>query len=299
MAESPRRRGVPVFGLFLIAAGVLLLLQTLGVVPWAIWQGLWRLWPVLLIMGGVAILFGGRARWLAAAVIVLLLGGAIALAAYGSNGFRDDTEGVQGFSELLLDAKFLDATLDFGAGDIRLDALPADSVRLMEATLRGSGEKAKPSVSRTADRAFLRLERKSPRWFFFGGVKEEWDVSLSRTVAINLTINAGASNIAANLSELNVTALRLSAGASNVSLVLPGQAERAFARLDVGAAHVQVRVPEGVAARIRSETGVSSVDVNTARFPKVGGYYQSPDYDTAAKRVDVEIRGGVADITVR
>ncbi|MBI4202315.1 MAG: hypothetical protein HY532_04270 [Chloroflexi bacterium] len=58
-------------------------------------------------------------------------------------------------------------------------------------------------------------------------------------------------------------------------------------------------MPEGVAARIRTDTGLSSVDVDTERFPKVGDYYQSPNYGSAARRMEVEIKGGVSDITVR
>ena len=50
----------PVAALFgplvLIAAGVVLLLNTLGVLPWSIWSQIGRFWPVLVILGGLSIL---------------------------------------------------------------------------------------------------------------------------------------------------------------------------------------------------------------------------------------------------
>ena len=60
-----------------------------------------------------------------------------------------------------------------------------------------------------------------------------------------------------------------------------------------------VTVPAGVAARIDTDTGLASVNIDKSRFPKANGYNQSPDYDTAKYRVDLDIDGGVANIEVR
>jgi hypothetical protein len=59
-----------------------------------------------------------------------------------------------------------------------------------------------------------------------------------------------------------------------------------------------VIVPQGVAARIRIDTGVSDVKVDS-RFPRVGNVYQSPDYESAANAVDMDIDAGAAQIAVR
>jgi uncharacterized integral membrane protein len=44
--------------IILIVLGVLLLLNTTGVVPWEAWESLWRFWPALLILWGISIIFG-------------------------------------------------------------------------------------------------------------------------------------------------------------------------------------------------------------------------------------------------
>lgn len=43
--------------LILVGAGVLLLLNTLGVIPWASWSEIGRYWPVLVIAVGLSILW--------------------------------------------------------------------------------------------------------------------------------------------------------------------------------------------------------------------------------------------------
>lgn len=49
------------FGLILIAGGVLLLLNTLNLLPWKVWDNVWRFWPLLLVLWGLQIIFGENA----------------------------------------------------------------------------------------------------------------------------------------------------------------------------------------------------------------------------------------------
>jgi len=51
--QKKRYRGSLVFPILLIAVGVVLLLNTLGLLPGNFWDGVWRLWPVLLIAIGL------------------------------------------------------------------------------------------------------------------------------------------------------------------------------------------------------------------------------------------------------
>jgi hypothetical protein len=48
--------------LVVIAAGVLLLLNTLGVVPWDIWNDVGRWWPALIILLGLGVLIQNVGR---------------------------------------------------------------------------------------------------------------------------------------------------------------------------------------------------------------------------------------------
>jgi len=50
--------GDPGFGVAILFAGIILLLNTLGVIPWEIWNYIWVFWPALLILAGVRILLG-------------------------------------------------------------------------------------------------------------------------------------------------------------------------------------------------------------------------------------------------
>jgi len=97
---------------------------------------------------------------------------------------------------------------------------------------------------------------------------------------------------------MNITGLDLDTGASETKLTLPSRG-RFKADLDLGAASLEVIVPDGLSARIRASIGAAELKVDEARFPRNGGYYQSPDFATAANTVDMTIDAGAASIRVR
>ena len=93
--------------------------------------------------------------------------------------------------------------------------------------------------------------------------------------------------------------IALKTGASNTNVTMPA---RGASILDVeaGAASINVRVPETLPARIRAEQGVSSINVDTNRFPRsASGFFQSPNFDTSADRVEVNIKAGLGSISVK
>lgn len=53
---SPRRWGEFVLPTLVLGAGIVLLLNTLNVVSWAVWEDIARFWPVVLIAIGLSAL---------------------------------------------------------------------------------------------------------------------------------------------------------------------------------------------------------------------------------------------------
>jgi hypothetical protein len=57
-------------GFFLIMLGIIFLLNNLGLLPWDVWNFLWKMWPLFLILSGLEILFDACFAWL---IIILLM----------------------------------------------------------------------------------------------------------------------------------------------------------------------------------------------------------------------------------
>ncbi|HUD20568.1 MAG TPA: DUF5668 domain-containing protein [Candidatus Saccharimonadales bacterium] len=61
-----------VWAFILIALGMIFLFNNFGLLPWGVWDTLWRLWPVLLIIWGLQTIFG-RSWWGQLIVAILTL----------------------------------------------------------------------------------------------------------------------------------------------------------------------------------------------------------------------------------
>jgi hypothetical protein len=127
----------------------------------------------------------------------------------------------------------------------------------------------------------------------------DWSFGINNTVALSLSLNTGAADAELDLRDLHVNEVRLQTGASSTVMMLPANAGQTNVSVEAGAASVRLVIPDGVAARIRNRSGLSSLSVDRNRFQRKGDVYQSEDYDAATNRVDVNIQTGVGSVEVR
>ncbi len=127
----------------------------------------------------------------------------------------------------------------------------------------------------------------------------DWDIQFNDAVPLYLKIEAGAGRAHLDLTDLRVAALKLSTGASSTRLTLPAQAGFTRAKIEAGAAGVEITVPGGVAACVRTEGGLAAIEIDASRFPRFGDEYRSPAYESAANKVEIEIEAGVGAVKVQ
>jgi len=79
--------GDAIGGLILLAVGVILLLNTFGLIAWDFWAAISHLWPVILIIIGVRVIFGWTwpGRILAFIVALIIILGVVAYGLIQSN----------------------------------------------------------------------------------------------------------------------------------------------------------------------------------------------------------------------
>lgn len=273
---GPRSMGAPLGGLLgpviLIGLGVVFLLQ---------FSGLWdisfsQLWPIALVVIGVLLLLG-------AVVPGSRPRAGVARTASGTDHLALDLEGVT-------DAE---VRLRFGAGELRLGAGSPD--KLVEGDFEGGVAANRPMPGRVE----LQPDTDSGRWPW-GGEKLDWRIGLSPSPVLDLRFEGGASRSALDLRELRVRRLDVKTGASQTTVWLPAGGGVTSVSADAGAAQLIFHVPQGVAASIRSQMVVGATDVDQSRFPPSGsGRFESPGYASAANRVEIDVRGGMGNVTIR
>jgi molybdopterin-binding protein len=134
---------------------------------------------------------------------------------------------------------------------------------------------------------------------FGGGLSTKTRQQLTDEIPLDIRLNTGASDTRLDLTDLQVTNLRIETGASATEIQLPDGVAYTKVIVKAGAASVNLKVPENVAARVRVSGGLMGATVDRERFPKSGGTYQSLDYEIALHKVEIYANVGVGSVTVR
>lgn len=260
------RRSTLFWGVVLILIGIALLAGNLFEID--IWD---ILWPALLILFGIWVLFGAFFRGRRAEEnITVPLDGAI----YGR------------------------VQINHGAGRLQLRS-GSGFDDLLNGTFGGGLDYKHRKLGETVE---VDLSVPMNIWPFgwSPGDGLTWDVRLNNQVPLMLNLNTGAGEVRADLSDLKVTDLTLKTGASSSEIVFPANAGMTRAKIESGAASVDIRIPHNVAARIHASGGLSSIDVDGGRFTSQGGnVYLSPEYESAQNKVELVVTMGVGSVTIR
>jgi hypothetical protein len=259
------RRGELFWGPLLVILGVLFFLKAAGFIAGDVFG--W-FWPILIIAVGAWVLLGGLR-------------------------YRGRYETAEKFSVPLQDAREASLTIQHGMGqiDLRAGANPGDFLT----GVSGVGMNKKTRLNN--GKLEVEIEAGPSYLPFIGPDGGVWQYRLTPDVPLTIKVEAGATRLDLDLSDLRVTQFSFEGGASSVNLKLP-KTVNSLVDLEAGAASLDISVPEGVGLRLRTKS-VGSLHIDGQRFPMLGtNLYQSSDYDSAACHADVTIDGGATSINV-
>lgn len=152
----------------------------------------------------------------------------------------------------------------------------------------------------SGDTATFTLEERDaggPRPLIRSGDEQlRWDLQLSRRLPISLAVSAGVGESTLDLAELQVTELTLRTGVGNTTLALPRQGQ-VLVNVSGGVGNLTITIPRGMAARIDAGSDLGNVRV-VGDYTLRGNVYVSPDFATAANRIDLRASKGIGTITV-
>ena len=281
--------------LFVILGGVASLVSTL-INRRLDMSGIWGLtWPVVWIVIGVVLLLSttsqlgeGPAELIVEWWPVLLIGlgiwfviGAVVPARRGL------TETLSLPLGSVTDAE---VRIRFGAGN--LTTRLAASGSLVDGDFRGG------VIHRVLGPGRVELRQDTRYGMPWLSHESTWTVGLTAAVPLDLRVDCGASRAILDLRDLRVRSLELQTGASETRVLLPRVAGATTVKAQAGAASLTFEVPQGVAARIRSRMALGSAQIDRARFPASSGGYESPDFETATNRVEINVEGGLGSVRV-
>ncbi len=295
-----RARGV-LLPIVLIVIGVLVLLANLQVIAPESLATLLSLWPLLLVIVGLQLIFNralpaGTARPLGLLVAAVIVAGALAYslltpASSLGNKQADASAAIDGLSAATLD-------LDVGASQIEVKTEPLGD-QLYRAHLDFPSRESAPSV--TVDRASgtlrIRSQPSLASFPFFGSRFRRIEISLTDRIPWATRMGGGATNMHLDLTSLKLSRMEISGGASQIDVSLPEARGTVPIEISGGVTNLTLRTPKGTAWRVRVTGGASSLDVFGSRVGAIGSVSrESSEFATATDRYDIQVSGGASNV---
>ena len=312
MKDYRRYVGGVVNGLLVVAVGVILLLHNLGYISWDLWTAVLKLWPLLLILGGLNIIFFGRSYiglgGLILVALVIIVGVNFGFGRDADGHFYFGYGGAMGgprFTEVIEKSQPLPAGATRGTVRVEMAAgrleIGGASAALAEARFdqRNWPESVRPEI--VGDGGQVTIRQSDQRGFNgIGGITNQtWTIKLTDQVPLDLTTSIGAGDVHLDLSAYKLESLHYNAGAASTTIVLGDKSPRVTVQLRTGAASTTVEVPKDAGVRVTATTGVGSTNLGQLGYTKEDKTYKSPNYDSARVKLDIDFRGGVGSFELR
>ncbi|MBA1334472.1 MAG: hypothetical protein HPY66_2321 [Firmicutes bacterium] len=282
-------------GIILIAIGVIWMLNNLGYSTWFLWEGLFKLWPLILVIVGISVIFRGKGYIITIAWLLFFA----SILGYGILGYNVTRIETVRTPHVVMDAKpgtsngKLSITLD--AGNFTFNS---EDSSLLRAYIPD------PDVSRSVDftgnnsTAVIDIKQTRKVGFPREGKTYNYEFGLNKNLSWEIDVNTGAMNGVIDLSDLDVSRLDLNMGAGNIKVSFGDISRHCEADLNSGASNIHLVIPEGVGTRIKFDGVIKNSNLNALNWEKSERYYTSPNYSTADKKLDIDLNMGVGRLTI-
>lgn len=329
--DNPRRYRSFFWPIVLIGTGLIWLLVNLNIIDPLSLNNLVKLWPLLLVVLGLDLIFGRRANWAGAAIGILAVGAVIAFLLFGAQlGISStSTANTETFSEPVGNATSANYNFELSSEPVEIYAL-AGSDQLIDAVIGHTGT---IDFSVTGDQSkTVRISKYSDpsRWmtwdFSFDAIK--WDLGLNPTLPADIYLDGGSGSVKADFSGLNLNSLQadmgsgssrfsfpkstqpyeavIKSGSGSVSVDLPADTNMTLI-LDSGSGSLQVNLPRDAAVQIEVlDSGSGSLNLPdglesiSGQYGDGMGKWQSPGFDSAASRILIQIANrGSGSVNIR
>lgn len=312
--------------MILVVAGGILLANNLGMIDGSAWRLIVQMWPLVLVALGIELLLrrpsgGSVASALvltAVLVVALALAAGIAIAApyvtFGDQGLIVRSERVgapvvhlggpvssEAFTQSLEGAQKAAVEINLGVGNMEIGSMSQDGTLAEGSSMLSEDEVFFRDYQVRGDTGYFKVNSQEQSAIRgngpFNGADRKLDLRLNKDIPMSLRVNTGVGKTKMDLSEMQVTSLSINGGVSNTEVNLP-QKGQMNATVNGGVSQMKLMIPRGMAARIQTEQGLTSVEVQ-GDYRRNGNSYTSPNYDRTKDHVDMVIHGGIGKITVQ
>lgn len=290
-----------------------------------------KFWPLLIILGGVAVLFNPK-KTVFNPTTALLVAFAIPLAIYNASTtaidhvkdkiegdlnfdfdedfedsdftFDEDSLKKENFSQnfnVPFDGSIEEVDLEIGGGAAEFFLSEPESGNLFEANTKLFGNKFNLEEEKIGSKQEIKFKMNSKNnnnnIRMGKGMNNDVHLKLSKSPIWNLDMGIGAGELKFDLSEYKIKDISLKTGAADISLKLGDKMKESKVKVESGVAKIKISVPKGVACQINMEGALNAKDFDG--FTKTNsGTWKTDNFDSTDKKIFIDLESGLSAVSV-
>lgn len=315
-------------GIFLIFIGLILFLNTTGILMWSVWLVLIRFWPLFIVFAGLQIIFD-KNKWATLFVtafmslsLVIVVGMAVVATGLNyqgrnlipsgwydkvtvllktDNGDRKNMvttvtkEEFPGIEEVILDIDMTASSFDIDSDEsgniLQLDSWYYESVGEPDLKNVKDGKNLNINFRQRSKALYLNFNKDLEYHFTLGKLQ----------VPLSLDLNAGTASGRINLANQQVRNMAIEAGVGQADIIFDKESvPSGESKIEVGAGDVVLNIPRDVGYKINLEVGVGKAQIANEEFSDIGMEQEirSENYKTADKVMELNVEVGVGKFTL-
>lgn len=284
------------FGIFLVTAGILMILLNLGILSWSVFYTMFRLWPLLIILAGVNVMFRNNiyvkvVSWLLFLAIV------IGCSYYFSDGIPFVKPGPDKHVVIERAAETKNGRITLAMGGLKLN-VGSTSTNLLDADVPENYFKNGYSYTNVGDTASIEFENRNVPMMNTGSGRS-CTFALNNDIAWDMNLKLGAAQGTIDMSDLKMKTVDMDSGAVDLTLRLGNKSESTDVKVNTGASQINFEIPRDSGVRIQVTGALNSTNFNEFNMVKDGNTYTSPGYSEAKNKVDIDVHMGVGNFTLK
>jgi len=302
------------WGVILIFAGVLFILQNLNIVYFD-WVSMWRLWPVFLVLWGVSIIPVND--WIKVILVLAVLGASLTFMVNRTE-YYDDSRSFDFFSHHDYDrwddddesdykyttqtfnipyddsSSYVDLYMDAAAGKFVIDDTTND---LLYFDRKGNSAEYSYILKTSDSTSDINIEMESTSINLGKNNRNTVNISLNKMPVWDIDLEAGAAKIDFDLKKYKVRRLDIEGGATSINIVLGDLYNTSDINLSAGASEIVINVPKSSGCKLSLESVLSGKSLKG--FEKTDrGEYITSNFDEATNKVFIDAEAAVSSFTI-
>lgn len=288
-----------IWGIILIFLGITIIASKFGYLSQGFWLRLLDFWPLIFIIIGLNIISKSVKRRLPFTLIILVLiiiPFIVAIVNPVPYGKRQEIrEDMTVPFDPSVKEVFL--TIDGGAGNFRISGGGKD---ISSGSFSSNYAKLVKEISKIEGKLYIKYitEGIFKRDIIVRDGKTTMNLLLNDDIPYIIGLKIGASRLDLELSSIVVKELKVDTGASSIDIKLGNKSPLQYVSIKAGASDINIRVPKDSGIKIKFDGGLSSKKFHNMELIKRDDTYETEDYESSNKKIEIDISAGVSSIDI-